>query len=405
MKLVVCILSSAILGWAALRPDGGTVELIVAGNLKGNLAPCGCSKPMIGGIKRWATAVRKLQDQGDTVVVVNGGMTEGDGRQMAIKSETFAEVFRSVGVAAINITGADLQLGSEAIRIIERLSGGVVTSLEPGAGQFSDDHSPRQAGPFLICGVEDLKQEQIDEWIPPFIEEAKSKGKAPILLLFANESVAKNIANQFPSIAAIVYVSSNVMSTPIKVGQTWLLTPGEKGKFMVSATWDGAKFTRYRCVELGPEFADDPKVSEIYNRYLERVGAEKILDMVPRTTNEEFAGSQACANCHDEAYQTWLKSKHAKALDTLEAEKHDRDPDCVSCHVVGLESSVGFMNRAETPHLAEVGCESCHGAGKAHSEDPKKKLGTAGPTSCVKCHVPDHSPKFDFPTYWEKIKH
>ena len=28
-----------------------------------------------------------------------------------------------------------------------------------------------------------------------------------------------------------------------------------------------------------------------------------------------------------------------------------------------------------------------------------------GKESCMTCHVPDHSPTFDYESYWEKIKH
>jgi hypothetical protein len=39
-------------------------------------------------------------------------------------------------------------------------------------------------------------------------------------------------------------------------------------------------------------------------------------------------------------------------------------------------------------------------------QDPEKhRLGKAGEQSCMTCHVPAHSPGFDFPTYWKKIEH
>jgi hypothetical protein len=39
-------------------------------------------------------------------------------------------------------------------------------------------------------------------------------------------------------------------------------------------------------------------------------------------------------------------------------------------------------------------------------QDPlNNKLGKAGESSCMQCHVPAHSPNFDFQTYWKQIEH
>jgi hypothetical protein len=52
-----------------------------------------------------------------------------------------------------------------------------------------------------------------------------------------------------------------------------------------------------------------------------------------------------------------------------------------------------------------VGCESCHGPGSLHAEDPSSENITARPGQvvCVKCHNPENSPHFDFATYVPKI--
>ncbi|HSI73617.1 MAG TPA: multiheme c-type cytochrome, partial [Fimbriimonas sp.] len=98
-------------------------------------------------------------------------------------------------------------------------------------------------------------------------------------------------------------------------------------------------------------------------------------------------------------------SAHAHALLTLEKEGHPRDPDCVSCHVVGLQFSTGFKSRQKTPQLANIGCESCHGAGAKHAAKPSLKLRKLTEQACLPCHTTENSPHFDFKTYWKKIRH
>jgi hypothetical protein len=170
-------------------------------------------------------------------------------------------------------------------------------------------------------------------------------------------------------------------------------------------TFAGGRWDRYGVFSLGPEVKDDPDAARLYRTYLGRVETEKLLDKMPRAPSAAFAGNAKCIECHPKAGEVWKQSKHAAALATLERDGHARDPDCVSCHVVGLESEKGFRSRAETPQLTDVGCESCHGPGLAHAIMPTLKMGIAGEKSCAKCHVPAHSPNFDFLTYWKRIAH
>jgi hypothetical protein len=66
------------------------------------------------------------------------------------------------------------------------------------------------------------------------------------------------------------------------------------------------------------------------------------------------------------------------------------DPECLTCHVVGLkpweapenasatdrkfEGGTGFLSLQITPHLKNVQCENCHGPARAHLENSKINL-------------------------------
>ena len=420
MKLAFLLPGIALLTAGVFRaPVASQAEttLVVAGDFLGSLSPCGCTKPMVGGIRRWATAISTLRKQGDCVIAVNGGLVDGTSRQDELKAESLAESFNDVKASAINLTTREAKLGRGLVASINRLSGGLLTtaSLEP--SETFDAAPYREAGPFLIGGVDpnskimasmlEATDTDLERAVDDFVEAARASDKAPVLLFAGDEDGARSIARHAPGLKAIVFRSAMPNSgPPLKEGGTVLLTPGEKGRELVTATWNGSEFVRFQVVTLGPEIEDDPEVSTSYSHYLERVDDEQLLEAVPRTVTAEYAGNEACISCHEAAAKVWETSDHHRALKTLEDDHHGKDPDCVGCHVVGLGSSSGYMNRATTPQLTDVGCESCHGPAKLHAMEPSKNpLSKAGPEACAKCHDRDHSPKFDFSTYWPKIRH
>jgi nitrate/TMAO reductase-like tetraheme cytochrome c subunit len=134
----------------------------------------------------------------------------------------------------------------------------------------------------------------------------------------------------------------------------------------------------------------------------------------PTVQGEEpipYVGSKKCKTCHAEEHKTWSKMKHSKAWDSLTAEqiksgKDEQGRTCVSCHVTGYGKPGGFTSEADTPELKNVGCESCHGAGKKHQkrmtmammndEDAEKiedKFISKGLPNCTECHNPHISYK------------
>jgi hypothetical protein len=121
--------------------------------------------------------------------------------------------------------------------------------------------------------------------------------------------------------------------------------------------------------------------------------------------NSKFVGSEKCTSCHSTSHTVWAKSKHSTAFATLEKISRTSDPECVSCHVVGFSEDGGFISAQETPHLANVQCESCHGPSKDHLENISEKPKGNASKSCKTCHTPPHSPKYDPKKYWDKIKH
>ena len=118
-----------------------------------------------------------------------------------------------------------------------------------------------------------------------------------------------------------------------------------------------------------------------------------------------FVTSQACRDCHGVEYAVWEGSKHAHAIDILIEKKAEFNPECVGCHVLGYKRRDGFVDLKTTPALANVHCESCHGGGARHIQNPKVPYGKLTQLACIRCHTKENSPSFQYTSYWAKIKH
>lgn len=418
IRLLAAAFGIAGVGGAALPVSAEKPwTLVVSGDAEGYLAPCGCSSPQIGGIRRKASAVKEFAKDSQIAFLDTGGFAKGIDRQSELKAETLAQAMATLDAAAVHLTPAEARMGKGMVASLARLSGGrfVTTALAQGSVEGVRPFIER--GPFLIGGATSqeralgapigLVASSADSAAGALILAAKTKSKRPVLMLYGSRADAQELARKHPSLGAIVFRSPNdPPAAPEKVGNVLLLTPGEKGKSLVRLRYDGKSFGGYSVVKLGPQFADDPEVASIYKFYLRRVDNSGLLERLPRQPSDPFAGNEACGKCHGKAMDVWKASSHSQALKTLEDDGHSRDPDCVGCHVVGLTSIGGFESRVKTPHLTDVGCESCHGAGANHSGQPLQfPMPKIGKEACVSCHNPEHSTQFDFDSYWKRIAH
>lgn len=181
----------------------------------------------------------------------------------------------------------------------------------------------------------------------------------------------------------------------------------------------------YEPIAMEPGYRIDETIDELrreYNRSLEELTAHIDRDPIDVDEGEPFYVGQAeCAGCHGDAHDFWQETSHASAVETLQRRDKQFDQNCIGCHVDGWEEPGGSVlgnieyeaeinGRTFTKDLHEVGCESCHGPGSNHLVDPVDEAGRpqhieARPReqTCTECHVPDHSPTFDFDVYVDQI--
>ncbi len=122
-------------------------------------------------------------------------------------------------------------------------------------------------------------------------------------------------------------------------------------------------------------------------------------------------GRTGCRRCHLQEYRSWERTPHADALETLPEESRG-DANCVKCHTTGYGEPTGFTSVADTPNLAGVGCEACHGPGSLYKEKEVMEsldaavaagLNIPDEQTCVSCHNSE-SPTFPGEFNYEEMK-
>ena len=121
------------------------------------------------------------------------------------------------------------------------------------------------------------------------------------------------------------------------------------------------------------------------------------------TDSAIYVGSEACKECHEIEYQNYKKfSKKAHSSKSVKIMASDLDDDelkeCFACHATGYGKPGGFISFEQTPHLANAGCEVCHGPGSLHVEDGDPDLIKRKMTieECEVCHNAERVSNFNY---------
>lgn len=147
-----------------------------------------------------------------------------------------------------------------------------------------------------------------------------------------------------------------------------------------------------------------------YNRDLAAIAAN-VVEVVPPLAEDQpgYIGGARCATCHIEEHAFWLTTEHAQAWDTLVQRDKHFDRNCIGCHVTGYRQPGGAV-LGHLDGLQDVQCEQCHGPGSLHATNPMLNNVPGGvmtqvteATCASSCHVPEHSPRFEFESYLQRI--
>jgi hypothetical protein len=408
--------------WLQGRHD---LTLVVVGDLKGKLKPCGCTKPQLGGLERLAALVDRLRPRsGGAVAGIGlGGFLSRTGlqRQQELKSSLVRAALEEMGFQALCLgvsdlyvptmfqvfgNGRGLQGPRPPVNVVPAASSGI--ELPATSTAFAEFQlrtlpvraltlvDPVEAERLQAEGIADgvitpatalqgLRAHPdtlwvIGSWVSGDAAVAMARAAAAlgpaVIVDFTREAESRS-SDRVPLGGKPLVVSFDEMGKEVGVLDLDLPTGG-KGWL---ATW--------RAVPLGPDLDASPsdlrpRIAGLFDLYRQEVRADRVVDQVPR--NEEgpakYVGSASCAACHRGIYEDWLRTGHAQALHTLRKVDYHWDPECLVCHVQGprrvdsgsgtqwIIDPSGWRDAEATPYLGAVGCENCHGPGSLHAAAP-----------------------------------
>jgi hypothetical protein len=181
--------------------------------------------------------------------------------------------------------------------------------------------------------------------------------------------------------------------------------------------FENNNYYKHTAIPVQLSVEDDPKIMkgvEHYRAESAKLYKPKVASLPEKELSEKemlaripkdslYVGAVTCKKCHEVNYRNWLKTKHAKASQTIVASPRYAQEECLICHSTGYGKIGEYATVDEIPFfLKGVQCESCHGPGRGHPGKGKieRKVTLGG---CRNCHTKDQSPTFNYSAYLEKI--
>lgn len=152
----------------------------------------------------------------------------------------------------------------------------------------------------------------------------------------------------------------------------------------------------------------------------EKIFTDKPVFDEPTETVNNFLGyvgdaadkQTSCGNCHATFQSNWEKTGHSEAWEALQSSGAAQE-FCEGCHTISekgnlLTEPAGY-NLVKDDRYTDVQCESCHGSGWEHVNDPESTQPLASiaadvdlTVGCGECHEGSHHP---FVEQWSQSRH
>jgi hypothetical protein len=396
--------------------------VFLTGNELGALKPCGCSGGQLGGFDR-RPAVLNTVPEDKRLIINTGSFVKSDSEQDLIKYHIIIQALQLLDYDLVSLGEQDIEIGGNL---------GLLEDIESAFNVISPNGTTGTNIPAKFTKKFSLKGRTVLAAVAAFDPESTPIGQIEelfdlpadmptlniLILSNSDPGTIRSIAKAAPFVDCVVCPSES--DEPAVIGNTntrpLAFTVGRFGRYVcglkVTAPSKAGQRLRlaFKEFRIAEDLPKDDSLVRLYEDYQQIVKDRNLLEKHPRFAlpdDLEYTGSKSCNSCHEYEYAAWSSKAHAKAFSTLEKVGSEYDPECVVCHVIGMDYESGFISQQETGHLINVGCENCHGPGSEHILSAGEKKLTEPKSTCIDCHTPEHSGDYagNEEAFLEKIKH
>ena len=436
-KILMGLMGFAVLvsGQLATSHEAKTKKfyLLYTGNTFGELKPCGCAKEEDqGGIERRQAFFNDVKSLSHDILLVDTGDSfKEPTRQGKIKANFLMKSMVIMEYDAVAIGDKDLVYGQSFLRDYPSIPW-LATNLKLKEIDSIPRFRIKKLGNGLkilllaISGMDlfytgpqtGLALERPFKFSQSFLNDLQKSENADLVVLLTHmerEKALKLLKIKKVDIVINGHINKEtdvIDMTPVQEKNKIFLQSGPRGQkvghVLVSLDADGNKTFDHKMVRLDSNIDIDPEMKTLYDDYnqkIEELFFETLSTRRKKNNKQVFATDSSCKQCHPKAHKIWKGSSHGQAYYTLHKVNKAFDPECLVCHTVGFNQQGGFISENDTPNLKNVQCEMCHGPGLDHINNPKSGWNISARQACKKCHVKNHSPKFNFAEYWPRIQH
>jgi len=435
------------------------LAIVVTGSTAGEFEPCGCGGVYEGGFSRRSTMIDRLKKVHSNILLVDtGDLAFGIGE--VIQFEFLAQAYHMLGYDAVALGEGDLRVGFDALNQYAKQYQlpMVVSNLKFKSPTAIREVIPVERGGLRIAFISVIAERWLGivpeetrrrlTYEPPaqtlarLVPKLKKDYDAVVLLSHLGTDEREKLAGKLDGVdlwidnGAHQWVSNPATQPSSRIQPEFcnlqqypplLVSWKNDRKIGVAGlSWKDRKFsiTVAEMIPVAREIKEDVRFLEIYDVYkyvsrqdaINRIANPRVTATMPAKAFP-YESSDTCGSCHQEIYDFWKTTGHAKAFATIRKDNRDADSNCLACHTSGFREPGGFENPITTPHLKDVGCQMCHRVDmkkhhktslppeRAKIEKIRAKVNNITASwQCQRCHVPHRSPKYNYSQYLKKIK-
>ncbi len=401
------------------------LRLVWIGDMRARVDACECRQnlrlPFVASLLR-----RLASGPPRTLLLDVGGAIDGDSPFDRARQDVYAAALKDLGFAALAVGGGRGYLSPEQSTALAAAGpplltlGGTPLTLPFGTRSVSfacvdsPPVVPQKRGP---------NPQPAPPWPAPAAPEQAASALAPLRargdFVFLLGDLSREDADRIaalPQAPDVILAARGIVAGVIlkdetrgiqyedfmaRSGRTWIFglpLSSFGGVRWLEVAQDGSPVA-YGMIQPSPKLASDTQVSERVEAFMRRLETDPSLTARPprrfasepreNDASDAYVGADACIRCHAKQGTQWRSTPHSYATKELEQIDRHYDPSCITCHSTGYGYPTGYSPKGEPKRaLRDVGCETCHGPGRLHSETPKDKalLRRGSSTLCLECH-------------------